>query len=233
MPVREVVPGVFMIRRTWGSNVFFITGSEATLVDAGFSVDARKIIGCLEHLGRPARVLATHYHLDHTGSLASVKKRFGAVAAAHTEDAAVIEGTAPYQRYKVDRLRTAYYSALMPVLFRYEHTPVEEKLEEGDVVDAMGGLEVVLIGGHTAGSIALYQPQRGVLFSGDILRNENGVLDGPPPQFSPAIEESFYNIKEKLLELDFNVLLPGHGEPVTGDARSAVHRMMKSMGRLA
>lgn len=234
-PAREVVPGVFVVNRTWGSNVYIITGSPVTVVDAGFPVDAGKITRCFGkgRLENPARVVATHYHLDHMGSLARLKERFAATAAAHAEDAAVIEGSAPYRMFHMDRLRTAYYSALVPLFFRYEHAAVEERLEEGDLVDAMGGLEVVLVGGHTPGSIALYQAGRGILFSGDVLRNEKGVLDGPPPQFSPEIEEAFFNIREKVLGLEFDVLLPGHGEPVTRDAHGAVSRMMKATGRLA
>jgi len=228
----EVAPGVFLVARTLGSNVYITTGTSPAVIDAGFHVDAARVIRCFSGGGTPpVRVVATHYHLDHSGALARIKERFGAFAAAHALDAPVIEGRAPYGRLWVDPLRTAYYRALSPLLLRFEPTAVEERLEEGDTVDALGGLEVVVVGGHTAGSVALYQQRLGVLFSGDILRNERGVLEGPPPRFSPNAEEAFYNTREKLLELDFGVLLPGHGEPVTRDARGAVRRMMMEEGR--
>lgn len=230
---REVVQGVGLLDRTWGCNVYIVSGPPATVIDAGFPVDAARIIRCLRGCeAAPARVVATHYHIDHAGSIPRIKEFFGARASAHVLDAGVIEGSEPYARFMIDRVRTAYYGALAPFILRHDCTAVEEKLQEGDVVEAMGGLHVVLLGGHTAGSIALYQPERGIIFSGDVLRNEKGVLEGPPPQFSPYVEEAFYNTREKLLELDFDVLLPGHGEPVTHDARNAVRRMMKGKGRL-
>jgi hypothetical protein len=35
-----------------------------------------------------------------------------------------------------------------------------------------------------------------------------------------------------VLELDFDVLLPGHGEPLVGGAKEKVESMMRESGRL-
>lgn len=227
----EPVPGVFMLERTWGCNVYIIDGERPVLVDAGFPLDEKRIVKSLEGAA-PGLMVATHYHIDHVGPMASLKRRFGSPVAAHGADAQVMEGAVPYEVYKLDPLRAAYYKVLAP-FYRYEFVNVDIKLEEGDVIDAHGGLEVVHVPGHTAGSIALYQPRRGILFSGDTIRNEKGVLDGPPPQFSPGIAESFRHIREKVLARDFEVLLPGHGVPLVGGARTAVEQMMRRKGMLS
>jgi glyoxylase-like metal-dependent hydrolase (beta-lactamase superfamily II) len=163
--------------------------------------------------------------------MSRLKERYRAEVAAHGADADVMEGTVPYQVYKLDPLRTVYYRALRP-LYRYEFVRVDHRLREGDVLDVLGGLEVIHLPGHTSGSIALYQRDKGILFSGDTIRNERGVLEGPPPQFTPGLDEAFRHIEEKVLGLQFEVLLPGHGEPLTSGARDLVERMMRDYGRL-
>jgi glyoxylase-like metal-dependent hydrolase (beta-lactamase superfamily II) len=226
----EPVPGVFMLERTWGSNIYVTAGEYPVIIDAGFPLDERRILKSLNGTV-PRLLVATHYHIDHVGPMSRLKRRFGSAVAAHASDAPVMEGTEPYQVYKLDLLRTAYYKVLAP-LYRYEHVGVDMRLREGDVLDALGGLEVIHLPGHTEGSIALYQRERGILFTGDTIRNERGLLEGPPPQFSPGLEESFDGIRRKVLELDFEVLLPGHGEALTSGAREAVEAMMRESGRL-
>lgn len=229
--MRELLPGISLLERTWGSNVYVLHGDPATLVDAGFPMDARRLVKELGESGlRPGLMAASHYHIDHTGPMAKLKSLYGADVAAHIEDAKVLEGFVPYERFKVEPLKTSYYRALSP-LFRFHLVEVDEKLKEGDVLDALGGLEVIHVPGHTDGSIVLCQRDLGVVFTGDTIRNENGVLEGPPPRFSPGIEESYWHIREKILSLDFEVLLPGHGEPVMSRARLAVRNMMGRMGR--
>ena len=228
--MRETVPGVFMVERTWGSNVYVIVEERPVLIDAGFPLDEKRIIRTLRGAD-PALMVATHYHIDHVGPMSRIKRRFGAAVAAHAIDARVMEGIVPYQVYKLDPLRAVYYRLLAP-LYPYEFVEMDTWLEEGDVVDALGGLEVIHLPGHTDGSIALYQRERGILFTGDTIRNEKGVLEGPPPRFSSRIEDSFTHIREKVLELDFEVLLPGHGEPLIQGARRAVQRMMREYGRI-
>lgn len=228
--MRVLFPGVLMLEKTWGCNIYLLAGSEPTIVDAGFPLDGRRLLKALGG-SRPYAMVATHYHIDHVGAMARVKGRYGTPVWAHSLDAPVMEGTEPYQVYRLDRVRAAYYRALAP-LYRYEHVSVERRLEDGDELPVHGGLRVVHLPGHTSGSVALYDRERKMLFSGDTLRNERGVLEGPPPQFTPDVEESFRGIREKLLPLEFEVLLPGHGEPIIGGARDAVLRMMEESGRL-
>jgi glyoxylase-like metal-dependent hydrolase (beta-lactamase superfamily II) len=221
----EPVPGVLMLQKTWGSNIYLIPGEPTTLIDAGFPLDQRRIVKALDETGL-GMIVATHYHIDHVGTIAALKRRFAAEVAAHNTDASVMEGKVPYRIYKLDPLRTVYYKVLSP-LYRYEFVEVDKHLVEGNVLDILGGLEVIHLPGHTEGSIALYQPDRGILFSGDSLRNERNVLEGPPPNFSVDIREAFTNLEQKLLLRDFDVLLPGHGEPVLRGAKPAVERLLR------
>lgn len=228
----EVVPDVHMVDKTWGSNVYFVEGPTLTLVDAGFPLDARRLA---DHSRRfdprgPALMVATHCHLDHMGSMARLKSEFGSRVMAHVADADIIEGTTPYMMFKLDPIRAVYYKMLGP-LYPYETVGVDERLEDGDVLDVLGGLRVVHLPGHTQGSVALFQEDKGLLFTGDTVRNEGGQLDGPPPQFTPDIDEAYEGIEARLLPLEFEVLLPGHGDPIARGARGRLETMIDDRKR--
>ncbi len=224
----EVVPDVFMFLRAWGCNVYLLGGAGLDLVDAGFPLDAGRLASecrLLDPRG-PQSMIATHCHLDHMGSMARLKSAFGSSVAAHRDDADVMEGSEPYTMFKLDPLRAVYYRLLRP-LYPYEYVDVDVRLNDGDILGILGGLEVVHVPGHTSGSIALFCRERRVLFTGDIIRNEDNELEGPPPQFTPDLEAAFDGIERKILPLDFDVLLPGHGAPVTRGARESVDRLVR------
>ena len=226
-PLAEVAPGVFMVRKTWGCNVFLIPGPRLCMIDAGFPLDTHalsRLALSIDSSG-PGMLVATHCHLDHMGSMARLKRESGASVVAHKDDADTMEGKAPYRKFKLAPLQAVYYKLLGP-LYPYEYVEVDRRLEDGDVIDVMGGLEVVHLPGHTEGSIALYQREMGILFTGDTVRNENNVLEGPPPQFTPNLERAYEGIAERLMPLDFSVLLPGHGDPVFKGAHDTVEMLL-------
>jgi glyoxylase-like metal-dependent hydrolase (beta-lactamase superfamily II) len=94
---------------------------------------------------------------------------------------------------------------------------VDQSLREGEDLDLLGGLEVIHTPGHTVGSICLFNRDKKILFSGDLIRNENGVMEGPPPQFTPDPGKAACSL-EKIADFDFDTLLPGHGNPILSGA---------------
>ncbi len=224
---------IYQITNSFGSNIYLLIGNGLTLVDAGFPVDLPAIHLGLRRMGASFRnlqlVVATHYHGDHVGTISGMKRRHGVRTAIHEKDAPFAQGEIPYERFEVETSRLIFYTALWP-FFRYRPFKVDHPLREGDHLDLAGGLEVIHTPGHTAGSICLYQRKRRILFSGDLLRNENGVLEGPPPQFTPDPEAARSSLL-KLKELDFEVLLPGHGRPILGGAGDLFQSLLEQ-GRI-
>jgi glyoxylase-like metal-dependent hydrolase (beta-lactamase superfamily II) len=227
-PLVQISAGLWMMARTWGCNVYIVGEGRPSFIDAGFPLDTRSIGRMLRSRdpAGPEYLVATHYHLDHMGSMSRLKKQFSCHVVAHQDDADIMEGTAPYPTFKLDPLRAFYYKVLGP-LYPYECVKVDRRLTDGDVIDLMGGLTVVHTPGHTAGSMMLFQPDRRMLFTSDTIRNEDGVLDGPPPQYTPDMESAFESIEEKVMALDFDILLPGHGDVILSGAREAVGRMLQ------
>ncbi len=200
------------------------------MVDAGFPIDLIPIRGALHELGAEPgdldMIIATHYHGDHVGTIARLKRENGLKAAIHSADAVYASGDEPYERFKYRPSRLLFYRSLYP-LFRYRHFHPDLLLEEGMVLPPLGGLEVLHTPGHSRGSICLYSRGRGLLFTGDLVRNERGVLEGPPPRFTPDPESAATSL-ERLAGLEFELLLPGHGDPVT---RGAGKRFRRELAR--
>jgi glyoxylase-like metal-dependent hydrolase (beta-lactamase superfamily II) len=232
MPV-NLTKDIYLIGRSFGSNIYLITGNGLTLVDAGFPVDLPAIHLGLRRMGATPRdldlIVATHYHGDHVGTVAGLRKRYGLRTAIHEDDAPFARGTVPYERFEVETSRLIFYMSLWP-FFRYRPFEVDRTLRDGDFLDLAGGLEIIHAPGHTVGSICLYQEKRGILFSGDLIRNENGVLEGPPQQFTPDPEAARRSL-EKISGIDFDILLPGHGEAILGGAGS-LFRLRLSRGEI-
>jgi glyoxylase-like metal-dependent hydrolase (beta-lactamase superfamily II) len=89
------------------------------------------------------------------------------------------------------------------------------------------GLRVVTTPGHTAGHIAVLDPDTGLLVAGDALNNSEG-LGGSPPQFTAdptAADESV----RKLADLDVRRILFGHGDPLEQGAASALRELAASL----
>lgn len=211
---------LYRIRGSFGSNIYLITEGGLTLVDGGFPMDLPVIHLGLRALGASQRdiglVIATHYHGDHTGTVAGLRRRYGARSAIHREDGAFACAQRPQETTDVAFLKLLFYTAFWP-LFRYRHFQPDRYLEDGEVIDLLGGLEILHTPGHSPGSVCLYGRERGILFSGDLVRNEKGVLEGPPPHFTPD-EGAARSSLRRLSGLDFEMLLPGHGEVILAGA---------------
>jgi glyoxylase-like metal-dependent hydrolase (beta-lactamase superfamily II) len=73
-------------------------------------------------------------------------------------------------------------------------------------------LKVFHTPGHSPGSLSVYSPKQKVLFTGDLIfKNGIGRTDLPGGN-STLLKKSV----ERLRELEIEILLPGHGEIISG-----------------
>lgn len=202
-----------------GSNANSYLVEEAdgslTLVDAGMQSDGKKILEyiTMKMIRKPSEVktiVLTHCHVDHVRGAAALKAATGAKVAVHEADADFVSGKAPSPR---PGGAIGFVFRLMSPFFRVTPVEADIRLKEGDKV---GRLAVIHTPGHTPGSIALYDSGGRVLFVGDTLRYLKGTLQGPPPQFSLDMGQAKVSV-ERLSELDFDVLLSGHGDPLKSE----------------
>ena len=229
--MRQVAPNVYMIEGLRTSNVYVLTSSEGlTLVDTGSPGDGGKIVSQLEEGGHTLSdlktILLTHCHGDHVGNAASLVARSGAWVMAHEEDIPYIEQTTSLPALSSWR---RILNWLMDKLMPTSPCEVNNALHDGDVVATLGGLHVIHVPGHTPGSIVFYQPERQLLFCGDVLFNGHpftgrGGLQMPPRFFSVDPAQAEASARE-LADLSVEAICFGHGAPLREGAQAALKRV--------
>ncbi len=199
-------------------------GEELALVDCGMaegdSVDriARNIEAEGLDLGRLRRLILTHYHMDHAGGAARFREQFGLDVLAPTGAVAALR-TGDERAVALDvAKRAGYYAAD----YRFEPVEVDRELTEGDHV-RLGNLqlEVYDTPGHCDGhaSYLLVGRSRRYLFAGDAVFHGGRIVLQNIHDCS--IHRSATSV-EKLVGLDFETLLPGHGAIAVDDGPSHV-----------
>lgn len=219
----EIVDGVHWIKGVNG-NCFIVVDDGLALIDTGFPRNTKRIIEFIEQsLHRnPSElktIFLTHSHYDHVGCASELRERTGARVAAHSGDAGSIEGTT---KPVAPRVGIRILITLLSPFMRVKRVKVDLLLNDGDTV---AGMKVVHVPGHTPGSIALLDPVRRVLFSGDALMFRDGKVTPPPRGFTIDAELARQSIT-KIGSLEFDTMLGGHGDPLTPNASARVREFL-------
>jgi hydroxyacylglutathione hydrolase len=227
----KIVDGVHLID-SLHCNCYLVEGEGLTLIDTGMPGQVSKIEGYIsKKLGRPITdlkyIILTHCDIDHSGNARELRRITGAKIALHTEDADYISGKKV--RLGPDRTRwdiDMFYKAIEYLMIHQKNKPFFEAdilLNEDDLVS---GLRVIHTPGHTPGSIALWDPIKRALFSGDTMIYTGKSIHGSPYRVSVDAQAALRSY-DKLLELDFDILLGGHGKPLMPDASARARSLKK------
>lgn len=215
----ELCSEVHRVKGVRGGNVYLLGDDVLALVDTGLPGNTDAILRYVRSLGRRPEevryILLTHHHPDHAGSLADLKRATGATAVAHPAETWFDgEGHA---------FLAPSHRALFRGRFFRRRAAVELLVEDGDVVPVLEGLQVIHTPGHTSGGLCFYLPQRQVLFTGDMVLNNEDRLSRPlPGRDRSHYEESL----RRLASLDFEVGCFGHGPPLLEGAGERVRQMV-------
>lgn len=189
------------------SNAGFVVTKDGVVVfDALASPPlAEKLLGLIHGVTRQPirRVIVSHYHADHFYGL-QVFKAQGAEVWAHR----LAEGAT---RTEDAALRLAQRKeALFPWVDENTRLLEADRFIEGDMDFELGGVAFALrhVGpAHSSEDLAMMVKTDGVLYAGDL------VFRGRVPFVGDADSRAWIAALGKLLALDPEVLVPGHGEP--------------------
>jgi glyoxylase-like metal-dependent hydrolase (beta-lactamase superfamily II) len=147
-----------------------------TLVDTGASFMSGGILKQLNRLHRNGlkKILLTHGHADHVGSVRAICRQYNVPVYAHEQEIPYMEGRMPYPgRSKIEKL-------LEPGTAR----PLPAKQEAAEKLERIGSLEPYHTPGHSPGHVVYYHRQDDVLLAGDLFRTKKGRLHGPIRMFT-------------------------------------------------
>ena len=224
----EIIPGVHLLggilgSGVWGANAYLLVDDDLTLVDTGFIGRAEPILGKITKLGYSpgdvARIIITHHHADHVGSLAVLREITQAKVVAHPADAPYIDGRLP----QPGPVRPQWLSkALSPLHRLWAATPaaVDILVNDGYELPMLGGIKVLHTPGHTPGSICLYLQNKGLLIVGDVIAHRFG-LRLPSRGFTVDMAQEILSVK-RIAGLDVDIICFGHGSPLRHKARSRI-----------
>jgi len=130
---------------------------DGLLIDTGGARTAPELVGFLENR-RLDLVVNTHYHEDHIGANKLITERYGVQIFAHPDSVPLINRVPelrPYQEYV------------------WGYPEPSKVLPLGDMIKTESfRFEVVEVGGHSEGHVALFERDKGWCFSGDIFITE-------------------------------------------------------------
>ena len=185
-------------------------GSELALIDAGFGPGTEEILALMKEDGLDpegvSTIVVTHYHADHSGGAAAIKRATGARLAVGVEAAPTIR-VADADQIGLNWAKTfGFY----PADYEWEPAEVDDEFADGARIK-VGELELELIAtpGHCMGHycVRLAGRDRTYLFSSDcvfwggaiILQN---VKDSNVQDYAASCN--------RIAALEFDALLPGH-----------------------
>jgi|GEM_PF-377303 len=244
----EIAVDVYCLKTGRGfmqANVYFVrTGDSWVLIDTAWPWSGRSITRAAETLfgkgARPAEILLTHMHPDHSGSALELARQWNVPVYVLAEELPLTAGDMPtLERYPSGLLDRWFLFPLMHVLppkvreaaltRNAALKALTRELDPGAGVPGLPGWVCVPAPGHTPGQVTFFRESDRVLISGDAvtLYSPTGMLSGGRHIAPPSYISSWNWAKTKqsvaaLADLEPRVLASGHGAPRTEGAALAL-----------
>ncbi|HEX3662349.1 MAG TPA: MBL fold metallo-hydrolase [Acidobacteriaceae bacterium] len=238
VPLPYVAENVFGLRILF-VNVFAVTHDPRTwtLIDTGLPFSAGYIRKwAQERFGTPPQaIFLTHGHFDHASGARELSDAWKVPIYAHPREFPYLTGEKSYPAPHIGA-GGGLMSWLSPL---YPRGPVDlgsrlrPLLETQDAAEAgLPGWQVLFTPGHTPGHVSFYRPADHLLLAGDAFCTtkpesffeaallQEPELHGPPAYFTWSPEIAAGSILS-LAALQPDILAPGHGHPLAGEAVAA------------
>jgi len=227
MKITAATNNLFQLTHLVAFNCYLVRENDGfTLIDTNMSGQAQVIMQEASKLGLPiVRIVLTHAHIDHVGSLDALYEALPNVQVAISErDSRFLAGDKSLDPSEPQvPLRGGY-----PVC----KTKPTLLLHEGDRV---GSLEVIATPGHTPGHLAFLDTRDRVVIAGDAYQTQGGVaVSGtieilfPLPALATWHKGLSLESARKLLALQPSALAVGHGR-VLSHPQQAMERAIRVM----
>ena len=189
-----------------GTNSYIVGARELAVIDPGPAIESHVAVLRDAVGARLKWIVCTHTHLDHSPAAVLLQRATGAR----------IAGRAAPQ----DGRQDAHFSP-------------QRTLADGDAIALQGvTLRAVHTPGHASNHLCYLFEERKLLFTGDHVMQGSTVVISPPDGDMQAYLASL----ERLLELDLDALVPGHGHVIAkphDEARRLIAHRLKREQKVA
>jgi glyoxylase-like metal-dependent hydrolase (beta-lactamase superfamily II) len=209
--IREM-PDLFRLVHRVPINSYLVREDDGlTLVDANLPGRANAIVEIALRLELPVRrIVLTHAHMDHTGSLDALCELLpSADVFIGARESRLLEGDLSLDRTEPQKK------------IRGRFNPVKTKPGLLDAGDHVGSLRALATPGHTPGHFAFFDERNGALLAGDAFQTAGGVavagdlrLLFPLPAIFTWDKHLALESARLLRDLNPTCLAPGHGKVV-------------------
>jgi glyoxylase-like metal-dependent hydrolase (beta-lactamase superfamily II) len=214
-------------------------GGAVTIIDAGlpgyWSVLPTELATMGHSLADVRAVVLTHGHSDHIGFAERTRRELRVPVSVHELDALLAQGKVPNPAKGMGPVRPMPLLRFLALSMRLGGWHIDRLTEvatfgDGATLDVPGSPRVVLVPGHTPGSVALHVTGHDALFVGDAIATVAVTTGTRGPQIAPftADAEQALASLDRLAGIDAAWLLPGHGQPWTGGTAAAVAAVRES-----
>ena len=251
----EIAPGVHWYSAgAVAGNIYFVQSvSSWVLIDTATAGQGRRIQEAAETLfgvgARPAAILLTHVHPDHSGSALELARAWECAVYLHPDEMelAIARNLATVARYAnpLDRW------LILPLLRLFPRRWIEAMMERESLKEVMRTFEPetappglpewtsITTPGHSPGHTAFLRRSDCVLIAGDaLLTVDAGSIGGvlswilrpnkprvcEPPWYTNWNHDQATVAAYAVVRLQPQVLATGHGRPLSGDAATAALR---------
>ncbi len=235
--MEPVADGIFRLGSRSHNFYVIAQDGEATVIDAGCSREWDSLVHGLASIdlsvSAVSALLVTHAHADHLGFGARAEEA-GLDIRVHEEERTralgTYEGRFSAGPFDLPMYRPSTWRVFLPMLragvLKHPHLKTVGTFSEGDVLDSPGSLRAIHTPGHTEGHTMFHSEELGVLFTGDGLVTLDLFSGSQGPQRMRPIFDLDSDLAsrslDRIVELDADLLLPGHGDPWSGSPAAAV-----------
>ena len=207
-------------------NAYIIdNGSTLSLIDTAVTKKATTISNYItsELQNKPLEsIYLTHHHSDHIGGLFFLNDHHHPHVYSSDIDGEVITG-----KKKAPAPKGIIFKILYPLaknMFTAQPIPAVEILRDQQTINKMLVYELP---GHTMGSIGFLKEK--TFFVGDACRiNKKGEIIIGAKYFTESMKDAEDSL-QRISNMHFNILFPGHGTPILQDADMRVIDAVEKM----